>query len=162
VVVKAWLIIILLYLGGLIGIVEWFDRFEEYYSFNWNSSTAPAVAVSVRLQPDAQILVNGETHYRYPIRYKTASGQDVIVSPYLTRTVIENLAAGVAVNLLYIQGNPHRTMLQRDLPKLSMGFGALFLGFACIAMGIVAMDTRDKWSRFTKYLHGSGGVGDAT
>lgn len=157
---KAWIIIILLYLGGLVGILEWFGRFEAYYSFKWNSSTAQAVAVSVRQQPDAQILVNGESHYSYPIRYKTASGQDVTVSPYLPKSVIDNLATGGAVNLLYIQENPHRTMLQRDLPRLPMGFGALFIGLACIALGMVAMNTREKWSRFTKYLRGGGGADD--
>ena len=154
---KAWLVIILFLLGGLVGILGWFSDFVPYYSFSSSSKSAIATPASKSQKPSQATNYLGETRYQFPLRFRTESGSEIVSSSYFKNTYVPRRALDALerdgqVTVLYLPDDPQRVLFEGDVQKLPRGFGSLALGLACFAVGTLLIGRRYRLARYTKYL----------
>lgn len=136
---KAWLVIILFFLGGSAGFLGWLADFAPYYSFATNSKSAVAVAASKTQKPGDATNYLGEPRYQFPLRFKTDSGNEVVSSSYYKNTYVPRRALDALervgrVTVLYLPDDPQRVLFEGDVEKLPKGWGSLAWGgslFGC-------------------------------
>lgn len=154
---KAWLVIILFFLGGLAGVLGWFSDFAPYYSFSSSPKSAIATPASKSQKPGDVTNYLGEARYQFPLRFRTESGSEVVSSSYFTNTYVPRRALDALerdgqVTVLYLPDDPQRVLFEGDIQKLPRGYGSLAWGLACLAIGIVLIGRRYRLARYTKYL----------
>jgi hypothetical protein len=158
--IKAWFIIILLFLGAAAGILEWLADFEPYYSFKSGAKVGRATAASKLQKPGSAIVKFDEARYEFPLRFKTEAGKDIFVVAYVPRRALDKLEQDGYVNVLYLPDEPRRIVFEGDIPRMPKGYMGLLFGLVSLAVGIAAMKARHSLARHTRYLgHGDNDVG---
>ena len=157
---KAWFVIALFFLGAVVGVLGWLSDFIPYYQFAKNSRSAMATAASPTQKPGEMTSYLGEPRYQFPLRFKTASGNEVVSSSYyrntyVPRRALEALDREGRVTVLYLPDDPQRVLFEGDIQKLPRGWGSLALGVACSVVGALLVGRKFRLVRYTKYLgHG--------
>jgi hypothetical protein len=155
--VKAWVIVILMFLLSLCGVLGWLADFVPYTSFTSTAKTARATAASRSQKPGATILKFDEVRYEFPLRFTTASGRDVLVAAFVPRRVLDKLELEGAVTVHYLPDEPQAVLFDGDIAKMPRGWGSLLFGIAALVVAIGALKIRWTLARHARFL-GRGGV----
>lgn len=161
---KAWFVVILFFLAGVAGLLDWLTDFSPYYSFSRGSRSATATAVSAAQKPGDTTTYLGDPRYQFPLRFKTESGNEVISSSYFKNTYVPRRALDALerdghVTVLYLPDDPQRVLFEGDIQKLPKGWASLAWGLACIGIGALLIGRRFWLARHVRYL-GRGGATD--
>ena len=162
---KSWFVIILVFVGGVTGILGWLVDFAPYYAFASKARSAEATPAYKTQKPGSTASYLGETRYQFPLRFRTESGQEVVAGGYYTNTYVPRRALDALerngrVTVFYLPDDPERVLFEGDIQKLPRGYGSLVWGLACLAVGVALVPRRYQLARYTKYLGRGESQGD--
>lgn len=154
---KSWFLIILIFVGGITGVLGWLTDFIPYYSFSLNAESAVAVPVSNLQKPSDPFSYLGEIRYQFPLRFTTKNGKEIISSTYYKNTYVPKSAIDAIekngqVTILYLPDEPQRVLFEGDIEKLPKGLISLAWGIVGIILAIYLVPHRYRIARYTKYL----------
>lgn len=155
--VKMWLVIILFFLGGAIGFLGWLTGFSTYYDFSYNAKVAQAESAMKSQRPGSARERFGETRFSYMLKFKNASGSDLVTQAYVPTRLIEKLDAGEPIKIYYLPKTPDELLFEGDVQKIYVNYTALLLGLLSIIVGVALIWRRHHFAKYTRFL----GHGDA-
>lgn len=143
--VKASVIVILMFLFSLVGVLGWLADFIPYISFTSSAKSARATAASRSQKPGSTNLKLGEVRHEFPLRFTTDSGRDVLVVAFVPRRLLDKLELEGSVTVHYLPDEPQAVLFDGDIEKMPRGWGPLGIGIAALVAGFGAL--RIRWSR---------------
>jgi hypothetical protein len=141
---RAWWLIILMFVGSLVGFLEWIADSWRYHEFNTAGRPAMAAKVAKSQKPGRTIVYLEETRFEYPIRFTTESGQDISTVAYVPQRFLDEVERDGAAPVIYLKDEPRRLIFPGDLERMPKHYGALLFCAACfiVALGLIKIRYR--------------------
>jgi hypothetical protein len=123
-------------LMGLSGLFVW--GITTYQNWDFNAHSRPAMAESVWTRPTEQnvvvykTVIEGIEKIQVELKFRTESGEQIRISPYVSRAVVDQLVKGEKVELRYLQDRPQRIEFKGEVLKKD----TLFLVIGLVMTGV--------------------------
>jgi len=109
----------------------------QYVEFKNYARTSTASLSRKVVNPESTIVVKGQQMYAYPLVFKSDTGQNIHVSPYVDASMKNELLAGNSIQIMYLSNNPRRIFFTTE--EFSPGILWFVLGLVSGAAAMFAL-----------------------
>src|SRR3954471_9855766 len=150
--VKAWFVILFMFVGTLAGFLTWFADYARYRSFRNEGHSVMATPVAKSQKPGRTIMVFDDVRQEYPVRFRTEAGQEVATIAYVPQSFIDQVKREGSAELIYLPDEPQRMIFPGDLERIPSNYGSLAFAAACFIVGVLLIRVRYRLMRYLSPL----------